>query len=343
MTKIRNGTPGLGARRSIRGAFVIAGDPQKRLVASAWPRKRKQPPSSAQLASQAQFATVTQWIKMQDSDQVDAAYEGSAASPYLPRDLLMSTMYGRVVQVRTTGGLVLRGVRILSQSIQSMLDSITTDAGSILVRLPEGWAELDRGLPGQVLTSGGAGIIPFWANPASGSAINPTFFAVPSMSTLYVEAAAIATYGQIFKAYDNISVSAIWMMINQTPGQVYSAMIANITGTGGTCTVHSPVTSPGVTLDETGSAIWTRCGFASDVALAAGNEFVVASVRTDGTGASVNPLYYSGPSTEALIWPAAPTGQMYTAKNSWADGDTAPRYPTNAYVLGLAIEWKLAS
>jgi hypothetical protein len=339
MTKIRGGTPGLGARRSLKGAFTISGDPQKLLVARGWPRKRVGKPSPAQIEAQTNFRNICNWIKVASGEAIDAALEGSEASPYYWRDLLMSTAFGRVVQVETTNGLILRGVLILSQTIQSLLDQIGQDVGDLIYRTTDGWVALPQGANGDLLTAGGPGLLPSWQPPEAAPVTAITYTAFMATASIQVNTAGTATVSQVQRPYVDLDVSAVWVLLDATAAQAYTVTVTPVTVSGSTATFGTPLATSSLTIASTNSAMWVRFPFSSAVSLAQGTDYAFTISITSGSGSTPCPVYYSPGMTASWPMPMQPIGQINYAKSTVTNGDaeTFGNFINYAYALG--VEW----
>lgn len=142
--KQRAGTPSKAP--SLRGAVYIY-IRNGQMIAAKWPRKRG-PAKTAVHREQTQwFATARKLAKYTFVEGQIAAREATAGTPFLPADLLMSAMAGRMVSVKEIGGPFYRSKRAMAD-VSDSLDLITDIPGSILVRGDDVWYGLPLPDPG---------------------------------------------------------------------------------------------------------------------------------------------------------------------------------------------------
>ncbi|MGA7966797.1 MAG: hypothetical protein WCB49_13105 [Gammaproteobacteria bacterium] len=165
-----------------RGHFYVREDPKHGQIAQSWPRARVGPGSPAQQDSQKAFSQAVRWARNPMQQELQVALDLSKDTGYLPRDVLISAIYGRLVVAYMKNGKTIRGVRDLAGDIQALLDSIADAPGTILVRTATGWSGIAAGLADDVLTAGGAGVPPRWAPVTAGGGGGGLFSA--SMTTV---------------------------------------------------------------------------------------------------------------------------------------------------------------
>lgn len=115
------------------------------------------------------MALAAQLIKNACPLDVEAAKEWSRGSAWTYKDTLISAAYGKLLTIYGTNGQPWHGRRVLSSSIQALLDSIGLDNGSILYRSVDGWAALAPGDPGQYPTPNTARTAIEWMTPTGSS------------------------------------------------------------------------------------------------------------------------------------------------------------------------------
>lgn len=106
--------------------------------ARAWPAKRGKPKSDAQAQAVEDFRRSQKLAKRAFPEQQRQLFEATAGTPFMPRDLAVMSMFGRMIAADLDNGSILRGRRVV-QDVSESLDLITNQVGSMLVRGPEGW------------------------------------------------------------------------------------------------------------------------------------------------------------------------------------------------------------
>jgi hypothetical protein len=129
---------------------------------SSWPRKRGPKATPNQLFQRMQSDQAMSWSTSPVDMESTALREMSEGAPWTWRDIYISCMYGKVIEGTMADGSYFGSFRLVAASIQQMLDTITNNVGSLLVRTDAGWVGLDAGATGDVLTSKGLGQAPDW-------------------------------------------------------------------------------------------------------------------------------------------------------------------------------------
>ena len=134
------------------------------LVAARWPGPRGPANTPQARATQKWFQDANLQIKSGAPQQLIIAMQATAGTPFLPRDLLMTAMSGRLFAISEAGDRMYMptAARI---DISASLDILGFTEGDILVRHNEIWLPIPQGAAGQVLTSNGPGSLPTWETP----------------------------------------------------------------------------------------------------------------------------------------------------------------------------------
>lgn len=140
-----------------RGALRVRG----------WPIHRARRPTLEQAARQEWFRQANWLAKYLDPEQVIYVRQAVAGTPFLPRDLLVAAMAGRLFAFAFDDGRRIYPVAARDDVSQS-LDVIAHQPGQVVARGPDFWEPIGPGAAGQVLTSQGPTIAPSWQTPGGG-------------------------------------------------------------------------------------------------------------------------------------------------------------------------------
>lgn len=111
------------------------------LVTAAWPRPRGAPRSEAQRVTQIRWKCVCWAIKALPAETQNLARESVQYSPFLPRDILVSALYGRGPVIFLPDGSRIRNLAT-TVNMSEVLDNIGWHQGSILYRDANLWQEV---------------------------------------------------------------------------------------------------------------------------------------------------------------------------------------------------------
>lgn len=274
------------ARVRIAHAGVMFGSHAKggNLVIKKWPRKRGKLNANTITAEQAAM----RWA-MSMSTKVDAITALNAktlteGTYYLPRDAIIRSMFGSLVEFVGPDGTIWRSRRELASETQNMLNSITTTPGSMLVRGVGGWYGLLPGNTDEVLTSPGGGNDPAWRPVSAPPTGGQPFLSPPELAGVSNSSAAGAFYGHTAEIRDSCTLYGITLAIGATGTYSFNACWAELNGTS--------VTPQIVDLDQTGDTTFTVhtvyqsiiFKFATPKVLTPGVTYFFGGVRTDGVG-----------------------------------------------------------
>lgn len=132
-----------------------------------WPTKRGPAKSPHQKRAQIEFGQAGHMSKFSTPQEWGSAKAFVTGSMYVPRDLLIRSMFGLLSEITLEDGTIIRGIREVAPDVQLVLDQLTTTAYAMVIRIPGplGWRGIDPGTPGQVLTVAGDGSVDY-ADPA---------------------------------------------------------------------------------------------------------------------------------------------------------------------------------
>lgn len=123
----------------VRGVFLVSNDPKRGPIPRVWPGRRIGNGSPEQRQSQEDFAAAVRGIKQAIPEDVEIAYDITKGSTYLPRDYLMSLMYGTQLVIYMSDGTVYAGRRTVPFDLQNALDLIGSTPGMLLYRATDQW------------------------------------------------------------------------------------------------------------------------------------------------------------------------------------------------------------
>lgn len=298
------GLPPVRTQRRYKGAFQTMEYADGRIAARAPQPKGLRVKSAVQKSQNEAFAWCCKAsIHAIDYDRI-AAEAGSIGTPWLPRDILVSAMYGTLIEIRTKSGQRIVGARTVAADIQALLDQISDQLGAILVRGADEWIGVGTGAPMQVLTANGPGFIPSWQNAAAGGGGIPPFNAAPTFNP-EVDSAGAGSNIYIARFYspeETFDLNGVATWINSTNASNIQAGIYETDK-------HGKL--PGSTLLAQGTAIAPVTGellkapFAAPVTLAKGHFYWIGFAITGGSiwytaQMPVTPASYFGQSTLSL-------------------------------------------
>lgn len=164
----RAGTPP-GSRRSYSKG--VGGVSIKKLGAAVYRSpllKFKRTPSQAQIYAQKTLSIAAVFTRQITTWEKETCTEIAAQSGYTWRDQFYASLFGTGMEVTDVNGVVWYSRRELALNIQQLLDSLSTEPGSLLVRTDSGWACLFPAGTGYVLTLNASTGLPDWEAPTGG-------------------------------------------------------------------------------------------------------------------------------------------------------------------------------
>lgn len=151
---------GIGSQHALRlGAFTFKSAPQR----------RKKTLTKYQLYATSTLSVAASLTRELTAWERETCKEIAGNSGFTWKDQFYAMLFGTGIEFTDAQGTLWIGRRILAAEIQQLLDSISSNPGSILVRTPTAWAALFPGTKDYVLTMADiAGVtLPDW-RPASG-------------------------------------------------------------------------------------------------------------------------------------------------------------------------------
>lgn len=165
MVKVTLGNTDPSAFAQLRGRVYVRLTKHGPVV-QAWPRKRGRAKSGYDYYRQAEFGIAAKWAANPGPLDLYTATEMAKGTLQVPRDILQMAMYGYYYVFILPDGREMIPAREMTNNPQYILDLVTEEIGSLLVRTQIGWVGLPPGPDGWALTMQGGE--PSWA-PASGS------------------------------------------------------------------------------------------------------------------------------------------------------------------------------
>ena len=275
------GWPGDGKRPALSGKLIYQTD-RGQLKVQSWPRKRGKPKSAITRAQNEKFRQANLLAKYAPSDDQWMTIEVAKGSPWYPRDLLMSAMYGRLFEVLIIEGQEYRAVAV-NEDVSSDLDFLAgTVEGTIIVKSQGLWTKLLPGAVDFVITSNGPDSIPAWkaASAAGGD------FLVNNVPSNATSGSLAATKGNAFQVVSAITIKGIGIRLLATNAHTYRGSVYELDGSSNIAAIlaqTSPVTGLPTGLQGLFGLLATA------PTLIPGKVYVIAWSRTDGTDTFVFP------------------------------------------------------
>jgi len=223
MAKISN-IPPMGRSTRRPGLLVMTKTRGGVPVSKSWPKKRGKKASEEQLANQERFALAQRAANEAHPWQYMEAANMSHGTIWNRREMLVKAANGTLYEIKLANGEFYGNCFILAREIQPLLDTVTDEPGSILVRGPDGWVGLAPGADGYFLASNGAGFAPSWEAAAAA----PTVYQWSSSDINAVYAGANVTVGNQYVPIFDVEVVDITLRLAPVAGKTYSLCIATL-------------------------------------------------------------------------------------------------------------------
>lgn len=151
MVKVTYAQLQLGAPVRVPGQYYISASKWGPIV-KKWPRKRGAISSPAQRYKQWEFGLAAQESTSTDGGLFDAAIVAARDTTMLPRDFIVASAYGTIIDLTFEDGSAWTRYRDVTINAQLVLDQVTDTVGALLYRGPYGWVEIVPGSNGQYLS-----------------------------------------------------------------------------------------------------------------------------------------------------------------------------------------------
>jgi hypothetical protein len=297
-----------------------------------WPPKRPKlnPKTKAQ---NDEFRQVMKLVRYSCGEDRVAAGDYVAGKPFLPQDALVAATMGTLYSTITVNGVQQRSARIMSTQIQSMLDSIASIPGSMLVRTATDWEVILPGANGDVLTFDTTSGVPDWAPGSGGGGIVGDGLAWPQGQSGQ-QLLGAASWGTLITPLAASSVLKIGVRNTFVAGATYVAGIAPFDVSTGEMTA-APTLSPPVTITDASIGV-QHFELASAYDLVPGTPVLVWCSRTDGDGSTSSTVYQGdGGLMDGLNYIGVTNGGWYILNNAPSMSDTWTVYYGAVFTIGI--------
>lgn len=250
------GLPGGGKSRQSRGpslkGVVMVDEYRGQVRIRAWPRKRGKPTSQKQIDAVEWFREAHAAAKRADPKQQKILHEVTAGTPFLPRDLAIMAMAGRLLAITGPEGRTLK-TWAMSRDVSESLDAITDQVGATLIRGVDGWV----GTVSALSFSGYVSTTPIDSYPTGNST------------------SSFAFKGNSYEVVQPGELIQVGAMADWVQGQDYRAFVARINASNVIQEINtSPVLQPSL---DGFYPLYFDCG----MTILEGNKYVIAVGRTD--------------------------------------------------------------
>lgn len=309
----------------MRGAVVIAKHKDGSYHAQAWPVNHTGGKGPRQQHIRDNWALMNAQAPALDAQTKVQMRALSKNTIFRPTDLELMLMAGKLWEIWTKDGRVIRPVKLMASEIQTYLDSISTTVGTILYRSSVAWEALLPGNDGEVLTTHGPGTDPVWA-AASPGGLQRAYQAPASGST---SSGAEASKGTSFTPVVDFKMYGAWAWCNFIAGGTYQASLWTLNvRTLDTLVAQSTPFSP----DSSGTAD-AVIDFETPAQLSAGQLYWIALSRLDAGDTYTLPVATTNASYGGAPIAAA-RQDLFIAKATPAAGDTLSLF-TGAGFMGF--------
>lgn len=252
--------------------------------------KFRRTPTQAQYYAQKTLAVAAAFTRMITSWELVTSKEIAGQSGFTWRDQFYAGMFGTGVEFSDVNGVQWYSRRELAMNIQQLLDSISSNPGSILVRTASGWAALYPGSAGKVMTVNPSTGLPDWLTAASGGGggiLPATFKANGTSGDSY------CSEGYFFKFPIPCKIVALQAMLDPGAiGRTYDLYCGPFDSS--TDKLSATPTKAGTfTSTATGGPQLAAINLPTPLSVSAGDTIAFWVTRTDGSTTSQCDTYYS--------------------------------------------------
>lgn len=326
--------------------YTIFNSKLGRYVVIAWPKKRPNPSPVTQ-AQNDLLAQIMKLVRFAAGADRAAAGELVKGKGFIPQDALVSAAQGLLYSQFKGPNINLMSARMAQTDIELLLDSISSQPGSILVRTATEWMALLPGAANQVLTIDPVTLEPDWLDSGGGGGGGGEVYDIPSIAGSNYTSGAYATRGHLIIPTIDMSLKGMWANVRAGAGWTYEFNICAISEDGAHTVASVLGTSDTMTATGVPGEV-ISAEFSTPVSLPKDHPYCLALTRTDATGATTanvgtdsggNSGYQSFPSTGG--YPI--TGQVdYHQFLYWASKSPAPGDATIVQLgqkLAIGIHW----
>lgn len=328
------GSPDYRFTRAQRGSYYIR-QTRYGLVAQGWPHRRGKPASPYAAYTQAEFAYASHWGVDPEPIAFQTAQNISAATLWLPRDTLISAMYGRQMQFFLPDGTELVSSRVVAPNPQLVLDLVTDEVGSMLWRSPIGWIGIPPGNGGDVLTFEVGG--PAWSpGGGSGGGGALTLITVPTA----FDTTSAAAMGMMFRPSQDVILEGCTFTVDSSSPASFNIGLAPFDPSTGKLTADPIMLGP---FNNPGDAHLNllEAAFAPPVALDALQWYLIFAVNPNGLDTTTVRMAYQSalPGSYAIAFYG---GQNFGWRAASKAPDTTTVWSSNGNFYNFNLAYALA-
>lgn len=272
-------------------------------VVSSWPKKRGAPRTERERLAQAKFAEANLMTKYVDPAEIAYVNEITAGTMYMPRDLLISQMYGRFWRLGLVDGTVLYPMATV-YDITALLDALGQQPGQLLYRGTEFWRALPPGQPGRLLATDGTNLL--WSTPSQLGIGGGGFYGFAALANPSANTGNYNTVGRVVIPRETCTISAILAILDHGTGsRVYRAQIARLDGTSPAAEIQDILATSDPFEEPTVLYQSRRLPFPEPVVLLAGVPYIIALFRPNEPSTARTNLL-QGTTATGIALPAGP-------------------------------------
>lgn len=223
MVRVKNPPPGGRATRR-PGRFHTKIGKGGAFIVSKWPRKRGTPKSEAVRENNRQFALAQRaaneafyWFWLEAENM-------ATGTIWNRREILVKAAQGSLWEIVLDDGSFYGNWFALAKEIQALLDTVTDEVGSLLVRRSAGWEALVPGADGYILTSNGPDFAPSWKAGES----PPSFYQWSSCQPSGTFTGSDLFVGSDFWPAVDVEITNIAFKLTTTASQTYHLKILEL-------------------------------------------------------------------------------------------------------------------
>lgn len=265
----------------LRGRLNVYYSKKVGWVARKWRGPSIGPRSEAELRARDNFKNACHYVKICSPTITMAAMDFAKNTNKTYKDYLIQCMYGYGPEGWLPDGSIYAGARALPTMIQSLLDSITSKPGSLLLRSPNGWVGITPAEAGTVLTSNGEQAMPAWLPGGGGGGGGSDNLAmVELLGYNGALSQGSATTGQLFATDVPIQVTGLYGAVQcPIPNATYAGILTIVDDLG---KITSTIGKTEVVTFESAAKQSFMLPIDTEPTLAPGTTYGINVVRTDG-------------------------------------------------------------
>lgn len=305
---------------------------QGRLITAAWPVPRGKPRTPDQARTQIRWKCVCWSIKMLPAETQNWARTAVQNSPFLPRDILVSALYGRGPMVFFPDGS--RLINLATKvNMSEVMDNIGYTRGALLYRDVDLWKELPPPESALVLGYNLTTKKPEWVPQAGGGGGAGYVWT----NTLYgaLSGSALNSKGNVFRMGRPAKFGGALFYGQWTAGVTYRASLYRLDGS---FKITQIVARGTLTGTQNGSNAFLEGLTNLDIELDEGVNYAVCVEAPTRPGTYATPIYSQSGSYQIPPWFNGVTDEVRMAKANPAVGDTFDISATGMFGVNIATQ-----